>query len=349
MAKQHYQIIIYTSYLHIIGGIETFMVNFLKMMHDDYDIAVFCPKLPTEMEKRLLKLAPVIRTKVRASCDNLIMIRINDEMPGYIHCKQSIRMCHATRSNPAWHIKSDCDKVVHVSEASRQSFKSNGRVIFNPMYKTDNDALLIVSATRIPALDKGKNAERMLQLARMLNNACIQFLWLNFSDQPLEHAPKGFINAGTFQDIQTWIRRADYVVQLSDQEGFGYSVLEALINKTPVIVTPFETTKELGVIDGYNGYIVPFNLDFDVKKLLNVPEFEYSYDNEMLKEEWKDVLTLNLDPENAKDTEVKVIVQKYYDSVLKQQMRVGQRFYVTKKRAAELTAAGVAKIIGEDE
>ena len=141
-----------------------------------------------------------------------------------------------------------------------------------------------------PALDKGKNAERMLKLAKMLNEKEIPFLWFNFSDAPLQNAPKGFVNVGHFAELQPYIKRADYLVQLSDHEGFGYSVLEALMVGTAVLCTPFETTKELGVVDGKNGYIIPFDLDFDVEKLLTVPEFAYTYDNSKIKTKWTKLL-----------------------------------------------------------
>lgn len=342
----NHQIVLYTSYLHIIGGIETFVINFLDLMKDDYDIAVICPKLPPEMVERVKARATLYQRNESVTCDTLIMIRMMDQKPRNILYTKSIRMCHACKTKPSWYIIQDCDAIVHVSEASKTSFQSEGDVIYNPLIKTSKKALILVSATRIPALDKGKNADRMLKLAKMLNDANIPYLWFNFSDAPLQNAPKGFMNVGTFQDLQPYIAKADYLVQLSDHEGFGLSVLEALLNQTAVICTPFETTKELGVIDGVNGYIVPFNMQFDVNKLLDVPVFEYSWDNEAIKKKWSRLLKAK--PKSKKiprGMAMVEVIRPYNDLQLNKHLRTGYQFAVTKDRAEELIAKELVRRI----
>lgn len=335
----HHQIVLYTSYLHIIGGIETFVINFLDLMRDSYEIAVVCPKLPTEMIERVSARAKLYQRAEYISCDVLIMIRMMDRMPQNITYQKSIRMCHACKTRDSWHIIQDCDAIVHVSEASKSSFKSEGEVIYNPLIKASKKALMLVSATRIPAADKGKNAERMLKLAKMLNDAKIPFIWFNFSDAPLQNAPKGFVNVGTVQDLQPYIAKADYLVQLSDHEGFGLSVLEALLNQTACICTPFETTKELGLIDGVNGYIVPYNMNFDVNKLLTVPEFEYSWDNKAIKKKWDKLLKGKKKQKKIPRGMIMVeVTRPYNDLQLNKHLRTGYQFTVTKDRADELIA-----------
>ena len=268
MDENTVQVLLYTSYLHVIGGIETFVLQFIELLEPYYKIGVLCPEIPSEMASWISAKVPLYKGKDEVSCDTLIMIRMMDKKPPRVRYKRSIRMCHACKSDPKWEILQDCDELIHVSKASRQSFDTKGKVILNPLIKADKKALLLVSATRVPAPDKGRNADRMLQLARRLEKSGILYLWLNFSDAPLCDAPKGFINVGTYHELQPYIAKADYLVQLSDQEGFGYSVVEALANNTAVICTPFATTSELKVVDGKNGYIVPFNLEFDVTKLL---------------------------------------------------------------------------------
>ena len=338
---EHVQILLYTSYLHIIGGIETFVLNFCELMGEDYEIGVLCPKAPHEITDRIIERARFFQGG-EISCDTLIVMRCMESLPGNVHYKKSIRMVHATKSEPGWYIMQDCDEVVHVSHASRRTFESNGSVIHNPLIKTDKKALMLVSATRIPALDKGANASRMLKLARMLNEAEIPFLWFNFSDAPLDNAPKGFVNVGSFQEIQPYISRADYLVQLSDQEGFGYSVLEALIQNTAVIVTPFSTTREIGVKNGKNGYVVPFDMRFDVRKLLQVPEFEFEWDNEKLKKKWKKILEKKEGTGDYVNVEVLV---PYRDIVLKKQMAKGEVCQMKRERARYVAEFGFVKFI----
>lgn len=344
------QVLLYTSYLHIIGGIETFVLNFVELMGQSYSIGVLCPRLPGRMQTMIRKKCKLFTEKEPITCDTLIMIRMMDMKPEYVTAQKSIRMCHACKTEPDWYIRNDCDEVVNVSEASLKSFGNVGQVIYNPLIKSEKKALIFVSATRIPALDKGKNADRMLKLADKLNNKKIPFLWFNFSDIPLNDGPKGFVNVGTFHDLQPLIARADYLVQLSDHEGFGYSVLEALLNNTAVICTPFETTKELGVVDGINGYIVPYDLDFDVEKLLTVPRFTYTYNNENIKKKWKALLgksksfTPYVAPSDADICTVKA-VRDFRDIKLDRIIRKGTEYNVTNERAQDLAEKNLIRII----
>lgn len=347
MSENDVQILLYTSYLHIIGGIETFIASFLELMSPDYSIGVYCPRLPAEMAGKISKKAKLYQNNERVSCDTLVMVRMMDKRPYTISYKKSVRMCHACKSNPSWQIVMDCDKIIHVSKASKKSFDTKGDVIYNPVILSPQKALIFVSATRIPALDKGKNAERMLKFAKKLNDAQIPFLWFNFSDAPLQGAPKGFVNVGAFQDIQPFIAKADYLVQLSDQEGFGYSVAEALENHTAVLCTPFETTKELGVKDGVNGYIIPFDLDFDLTKLYNIPKFDFTYDNESIRKKWKKIFDAkpkkNKGSEELVETRVKIA---YTDIALNKFLNVNQHVMMTKVRAEEVAAKGYIEILG---
>ena len=335
------QVLLYTSYLHTIGGIETFVDNWVEILLPHYDIGLYCPQMPTERLCRLSQTIPVFKGG-DVECDTLVMIRIGDAIPKGVKYKKSVRMCHACRSNPAWHILDDCDRVIHVSEASKHSFSSDGDVILNPVVKRSRDALILVSATRIPAMDKGKNADRMIKLAEMLNDADVPFVWLNFSDSPLSDAPRGMVNVGMTADIQSYIARADYLVQLSDQEGFGYSVAEALINHTAVICTPFKTTAELGVVDGKNGYILPFDMNYDVTKLLNVPGFEYKYDNKPIIRAWRKVLGNTKPKHDYTPPEMVDVVARieYRDIMLNRVLNPGDAVAMPYARAMELIDKG---------
>ena len=349
MTENHVQVLIYTSYLHIIGGIETFIKSYLELMGSYYEFGVYCPRLSPEMRVELSAYCPIWTKDEPISCDTLIMIRMGDPIPENVTYKHSVRMCHACRLNKDWRILQDCDEIVHVSEASRDSFESSGHVILNPLIKTKKKSLLLMSATRIPAPDKGKNAERMLRLAKMLESADIPYIWLNFSDQPLSKAPKGFFNVGARTDLQPFIAKADYLVQLSDMEGFGYSVAEALANKTAVIVTPFETTKELHVVDGINGYVVPFNMAFDVNRLIDVPVFEYAYHNDKIVKQWQKILGKTKQRGTYRPEKiVKCCVTRRYDDLFYEKtMRQGDTFKIHESRAKFLQDdLQVIKIIG---
>lgn len=342
------QVVFFINQLNVVGGIETYIYNIASVLGKYYDMILVVGNLPQEQFNKLSKVIPIIKDrKQRIQCDTLIMLRILDDRPSYIQAKQVIRTVHACRTNPAWKIPKDCDKEIHVSQASKESFGSDGIVIHNPFVKEKKKALFLISATRIPALDKGNNERRMMTLCKMLNDADIPFIWLNFSDGRLDNAPKGFYNMGVDTDIQPYIARADYLVQLSDSEAYSYSVLEALTNNTPVICTPFQSATESGVIDGLNGYIIPFDMGFDVNKLLKVPKFKDDHNNDDVVMEYRKLLGNTTPKSPYKPTATVSIraIKDYTDSELNRYISTGTIYEVTQYRANVITGAGFAERI----
>ena len=346
------QVIMLINYTAPIGGIESFVYHFASFMSKIYDITFVVNQITAEQRRKISRKIRVVKydANVQYRCDTLIMLRILDKIPSNFKFKQSVQMCHACKTNNNWHIPQNCNYIVNVSQASKDSFAEeaeNGIVIHNLISPNEQKALLLISATRIPAADKGNNEKRMIQLAEKLNQAQIPFMWFNFSDGILNNAPKGLVNMGTRMDIQPYIARADYLVQLSDSEAFSYSVLEALTNNTAVIVTPFASVPEYGIEDGKNGYIVPFDMDFDVKKLLDVPQFEYHYDNDAIVEQWKEIIgpakpCFKYDP--PKDNVVKVKIP-YYDLGLQKNVQPGEIYYMAKDRIDMLIAKDYVELL----
>lgn len=342
---EQYQIILYIGYLCVIGGIETFIYHFTELYEN---VALVVNSIHVEQRKRLSEHCTVIDYNPKSIyfCDTLILLRILDKMPENIRSNQTVRMCHGCRTNPNWHIPQDSDFIVNVSEASKESFDreaKNALVIHNPITKTDRKSLILVSATRIPAPDKGNNEKRMKILAERLNEAEIPFIWFNFSDGRINDAPRGLINVGAVMDIQPYLVNADYLVQLSDSEAWSYSILEALTNETAVLVCPFPSAFEMGIEDGINGYIVPFDMGFDVRKLLEIPKFKYKYDNKAIKREWDKIINHKTKPKKNKGVKVRILMT-YNDTELKRQILAGEVITVSAERAKKIVSAGIGEI-----
>lgn len=336
-------ILLYVGSLHTIGGIETFIYHFARVMSRSYTVGLVIKTIPPEQSNRIGQVIPIFHynPQTRYICDSLIALRILDTIPGNIEYEKSIRTVHACRTNPQWHIPQDTDYIVNVSQASKDSFgeeAENAIVIHNPITKSNTRPLMLVSATRIPAPDKGINVQRMIRLADMLETANIPFIWLNFSDGVANH--KKIINVGIQTDIQAYIAKADYLVQLSDSEAWSYSMLEALTNNVPVICCPFPSAAEMQIIDGKNGYIVPFDMNFDVRKLLNIPQFDYEYENPVIRAQWKQIFDKKLKRKKRKLITVEV-TKDYQDLKLKRFVKRGEILTVTPDRAKELRNGGV--------
>ena len=364
------QVIIYRKNIFNIGGLATFTCQFVDKMSDKYDITLLADNVHEARYKQLVKKVRIVANRILSLdssgkykyseiskgaageeiyCDTLIVLSFLDPIPDNVHADKIVRMCHACKTDSSWEIPKDYDELIYVSRTAMESFGvKDGNVIHNFNEPVSDKALLLVSATRLPAPDKGKIEERMRKLANMLNDKGIKYVWLNFADGRLPDPPRNFYNMGVSQDMQAIIKAADYVVQLSDSECWSYSCLEALTNGTPLICTPFPSAYEMGVEDGVNAHVIPFDMDFDVTKLLTIPAFDYEYDNDQIMEQWIKVLG-NTSPRHDYDPKEMVqikVVRPYYSTMLNRDMFFGEVLFATKDRAEALRAGGYIAIGG---
>jgi len=343
------QVVVYCEHCAVVGGITTFIFNFCQHLRQYYDIAVVYERMD---ELQIAKLSQIVRTVKydpgkQIQCDTLILNRLTDQIKPNIIYQQSVQICHACQQ-ANYRIPTDRDILVNVSEAAKESWgdeSKHGIVIHNMPYAQEEQCLTLISATRVNAKDKGQNDIRMRKLAEMLEEAEIKFVWLNFADDKLAGMPKTFINMPAMANIQPYITRADYLVQLSDAEAYSMSILEALTLNTAVIATPFPSLFEEGFEDGKTGYVVPFNMKFDVKKLLNVPRFEYEYNTAEIIGQWKRILG-NKKPKRDYVPQMSVNVEcihQYYDKELQRTVKKGETIQTSEQRAQLICGAGYGR------
>ena len=94
--------------------------------------------------------------------------------------------------------------------------------------------------------------------------------------------------------LRSYICGSDYLVQLSDGEGYCYAVHEALADGTAVIVTDIDAFKEI-IQNGYNGYKVPLDMNpenIPINNIINnIPQhFGFNQDISGIEEKWKKIL-----------------------------------------------------------
>ena len=198
----------------------------------------------------------------------------------------------------------------------------------------DNNILHLISATRLKTSEKG--LDRMKTLCRMLKQARIPFEWECYSD--MDPHINGITHKSMTPDIRSKIRNADYLVQLSDNEGFCYSIVEALEEGTAVITTPIEVLTEIGFKNNKHGYVFDFDMSGDIERLKTIPTFEYTYSNKPIEETWGCVLGEG----SVKNTRPVTIrcVRRYKDVVLDRYIEVGDILTLNPRRAKEIIEAG---------
>ena len=344
------QVVIYTSKTFMIGGIETWIYNFCERMKEYYDILVLYDSIDTE---QLDRLSRIVRTKQnnkqKISCDTIIVNRISDSIPPNVEYKQSVQMVHSMKLSSSWEVPKGRDKYIAVSEAVKKSF-GVGEVIHNMTISNEKKStLLLVSATRLSTFEKGQN--RMRTLAAGLEENGISYIWLIFSDKQPPQMTKDMVWLPPRLDIKPYIARADYLVQLSDQEGFCYSIVEAWEVGTPVITTPIDVLGEIGFVEGVNGYTVPFDMkgiDFD--RFQHVPRMmPQPFDNKKQVEKWRKVLG-NTTPKRDFVPEKKVTLictRQYRDTYLNRTIDEGEKITVPMFRADAIISNGFGRIYGK--
>lgn len=345
------QVVLYTHWTDIIGGIETFIYNFCRCMKKHYDIMVLYDVMHPEQIARLEPHVMVMKNdpSIAISCDTLVMNRVLDKIPENVTYKKSIQILNGAKIK-GYSMPTDRDMTVCVSEYVRNCWKEDApdSLVIRNLVKVEepkDEPLLLVSATRIDTSDKGEN--RMITLAKLLKKQGISYVWLCFTNRELPtDAPAEMIRMEPTLDIIKYIKKADYLVQLSSSEGFCYSIVEALSVGTPVIVTPLDVLHEIGVVDGENARVLPYELNERtvLKHLCDVPVFTYKYNNNPLIQKWKAILGKTKPTNTYKPPERMVIrILKDYQSMqLNRLVKIGEVLTVTKQRAEVLISAGYA-------
>lgn len=339
------QILIWTAQTALIGGIETFIYNFCVNLYKYYDIVVMYDDMSPERIAALLPFVEVIkRTDKRITCDTLIVNRITDRDPPNVDYGQKIQMahiCHMGRYN----VPNDNDLTIYASEHCKASYGADKGLVVHNMTAEKPRSLLLVSAMRT-TYEKGMS--RMVKLSTAMTAAGIAHKWLYFTDNTINNATPSMIHMTPTLDIQTFIDKADYIVQLSDEEAFGYTIIEALEAGTAVITTPLGVLDEMGFKDGEHGYIVPFDmLDIKAERFKDVPQFEFKWDNKSIVKEWRKILGNTKPTRSYKPGEIVQVKSavEYFDIKLQKNVNKGEYLQVTKERALDLVGKGLAVML----
>lgn len=288
-----YSNVFYIPHFNVIGGIETYIYELAKK-YSKYDITVVYSCGDYKQIARLSKYVRVIKNNgEKIKCKRLfIMYKSNLDL---FEADYIIQITHADYK--AQNLTPNKDPRINehyaVSKAVAKSYEEisglETKVCYNPLtIDKPKKVLKLISATR---LTKEKGKDRMIKLANILTNNNIPFLWLIFTNDKQAIDNPNVIYMNPRLDIRDFIAGSDYLVQLSDTEAWSYSVLESLSLGTPVITTPIPCFEEMGIENGKNGYILPFNMkDIPINDIYeNIPVFNFKapkdiYDKLLIKE-----------------------------------------------------------------
>ena len=248
-----------------LGGVETYLWEIAKKYHT-YDVVIAYKEADSKQLARLNKLVRCIRLSKPIYCKRCFQayefeynLVIADEYIQVIHANYEVQKLPPN-------ISPNINKYIGVSKWVCDAYKrlleqrdihKDIEVCYNPIsVEKPKKVLKLVSPTR---LSKEKGKDRMIKLAEKLNEKNIPFIWLVFTDSDIPNIPN-MIKLPPRIDVRDYIAEADYLVQLSDTEGYCYAVMEAWLLGTMTITTPVPSFYEQGLRDGINGYVIDFEM-----------------------------------------------------------------------------------------
>lgn len=340
--------IFYFWHINKIGGIESFFY-YLAKKYKDWDITIYYKTGDLEQIKRLKKYVRVKKYHgERIVCDKAFF-NFTIDIIDNVEAKEYYQIAHCdfkeALEKPNLHKK--VTTYLGVSKQVCKSFEEvtgfKTELAYNPiLIDKPKKVLNLISATRLTH-EKGK--DRMIKFAQMLDKAEIPYLWTIFTNDTKAIDNPNIVYMKPRLDIINYIANADYLVQLSDNEGFCYSVVESLLVGTPVIVTNCPAFKEIGV-NKTNGFILNFDLNnVPIKEIYKgLPKFKY----EQPKDNWDKLLAKGKST-YQKDLKTMVLVkciQDYNDIELNElKTRKSKPYKINKVRAEELLGYGDIEII----
>lgn len=298
---------VYISNLNKIGGVETFAINLCNrtgfdLIFKDYNINQLRKLKHNFYNEKYLK---------GVKYDVIILSQANwNPYPQNIIANFFIQTIHADykefeeKLNFVYRKFHNTTHHIAVSEHVAKIFEEVtpykiDRVIYNLLDNTEipkvekNNKLSFITLSRF---SKEKGYERIIKMAELLQG--VDYVWNIYGDNTSNYAKEIIRKLSEYPNIKfngitdnakEEIAKHHYTVQLSDTEGFCYSMYESLSVNVPVIVTNFNSAYEM-VVDGVNGYILDMELNnFCVNKIKSIPLIK-SFKEKSTEKDWFDFI-----------------------------------------------------------
>lgn len=272
------EILIYVEYLRWVNGVYTWLMSFYNTFKDDYEITIMTDDQSRRFMYRFENFQFYDKTATYVT-DIFINSYSWKPAPKNVKCKQAYTMLHCDYGGIDYKIPPSFYANEHYIAVSRYAAENFTRKFGLPCNyvegllipqiqtkpKSVHQGLRLISCTR---LQPKKGDKRMRQLCTLLDANGVDYIWDNYCGDNLLR--KNFIpchNQIPQTELFQYIADADYLVQLSETEGYCRSVHEALMVGTPVIVCDIPIFRDV-VKNGINGYRVPL----DITRITNLQE-----------------------------------------------------------------------------
>jgi len=300
------KICFYYHHINSIGGVEIAILNLIEKLHINYDITIAYTAKDSDIEMliRMSKYASIVNLNYRIiEVDTVVycsLYCIKDK----IKAQKELRWLHGCLADMKCRLpKEIIENYIAVGRTCKEQLDSQlsnkeSILIYNELNPNIhllagepkiNKRLTLVTVSRI---SREKGFERMLKVSEKLKG--IDYVWhivgsgydKSYEEQIKKIAPKEWVFHGKLDNPYPFIKNADFLLQLSDYEAFGFVLLEALVLGTTVITTDYSSASEM--INNKNGYIIKKDLSDFTPELLVKKVFTHRHKSGL--EKWKKLL-----------------------------------------------------------
>lgn len=301
---------IYYGNLHIIGGIETWINNLASL----YDFSLIYDKADEDQIKRLeskgIECIKFVGQDIE--CDTLLTTLLGKHTD-QIKAKKKIMFVHGVYNDiKEIQFLPECDEYYGVSDIASEHFEKvtgiKTKTLYNPVILEQYDRPLIFGVFSRLSAEKGR--WRIRYLLDKLNEANKPFLMLIFADGEFDYPYSNqVVFMGHTLDPVGWMKKCDYICQLSDTEAGCYTMEESLKLSVPVVMTRLPILDEFGV-NSTNAKILDMDMsNLDIEDLWNVPVVK-DYKEPESRKEWDKIMKKKVFRERYTEEEPKKEVKE---------------------------------------
>ena len=293
--------VIYFRHLNTIGGIETWFYN-LSCLFKDLDITFIINEGSYPQIQRVAKNTRLLiwNGKDRIECERLF-VNFNLEILNYVKADRIYCVLHGdyldmvnrnqlVRENLP--IDPRINEYIGISKQVCDSWLEltgiKATLCYNPVLPPKpHRTIRICSAQR---MSKEKGRDRMVLLARTLDYVCShtgdKWMWDIYTDNTNAIYNENISYKQPRLDVSEYLNGYDWFVALSDNEGYCYSVVEALTRGVPCVVTEVPVFKEIG-LDDTNSLTLKFNMENATEVVMKMFNSNLKFNYEPPKDSWR--------------------------------------------------------------
>lgn len=289
----------YYFHINTIGGVETAILNLIAKLKEHYNIIVAYSydNSSIDMLLKMSQHAEIVNILHKDIKADIVVYCSLYCQKGRIKAKKELRWVHGCIDDMEVKLPKEpfIENYIAVGTVCKEQLDKQAHkesvLIYNELnpkiielskepIEVTRSKLNLVTVSRI---SPEKGFERMLKMSEMLKG--IDYNWVivgNGYNKAYENtikkkAPKQWQFVGAKDNPFPYIKNADWLVQLSDYEAFGYVMLESKVLGTPVITTDYTSAFEMINKPDY-GMIIKKDLsDFDVNSLFSEKKFNFEY------------------------------------------------------------------------